>query len=95
MTFKVTCRTHRESQSKTLPWQQLDGTTVEATVNVTERPLGGNGGWNDSAATVTITVDQPTEPIQFEMQSGANQGIGDEFWGLDNFDATTTGSPGF
>jgi len=74
---------------------QLDGTTVEATVEVEERALGGNGGWNDSVAGVRITVDQPTEAIQFELQSNANQGIGDEFWGLDNFDASTTGSPGF
>ncbi len=74
---------------------QLDGTTVEATVRVEERALGGNGGWTDSVAGVTITVDQPTEPIQFEMVSNANQGVGDEFWGLDNFEASTTGSPGF
>lgn len=81
--------------SMTFDIPQLDGTTVEATVEVEERALGGNGGWNDSVAGVIITVAQPTEPIQFELQSNANQGVGDEFWGLDNFDASTTGRPGF
>ncbi len=81
--------------SMTFDIPQLDGTTVEATVSVAERPLGGSGSWTDSSAAVTITVDQPTEAIQFEMLSGANQGIGDEFWGLDNFDASATGNPGF
>jgi Flp pilus assembly pilin Flp len=81
--------------SMTFEIPQLDGTTVEATVEVEERALGGNGGWNDSVAGVTITVDQPTSAIQFELQSNANQGVGDEFWGLDNFEASTTGGPGF
>lgn len=81
--------------SMTFEIPQVDGTTVEATVNVQELELGGNPGWNDSAATVTITVDQPTEAIQFEMLSSANQGVGDEFWGLDNFEANSTGGPGF
>lgn len=74
---------------------QLDGTTVQATVQVAERPLGGNGGWTDSVAGITITVDEPTEAIQFELVSNANQGVGDEFWGLDNFEASSTGNPGF
>jgi Flp pilus assembly pilin Flp len=81
--------------SMTFDIPQLDGTTVEATVEVASVALGGNGGWNDSVASVRVTVDEPTSDIQFELQSNANQGIGDEFWGLDNFDATTTGGPGF
>jgi Flp pilus assembly pilin Flp len=81
--------------SMTFDIPQLDGTTVEATVEVAEVALGGNGGWNDSVASVRVTVAEPTSDIQFELQSNANQGIGDEFWGLDNFDASTTGGPGF
>ncbi|TBX27687.1 Flp family type IVb pilin [Nioella sediminis] len=81
--------------SMTFDIPQLDGTTVEATVEVASVALGGNGGWNDSVASVRVTVDEPTSDIQFELQSNANQGIGDEFWGLDNFDASTTGGPGF
>ena len=74
---------------------QSDGTTVQATVTVEEQHLGGNPGWTDSSAAVTVTVDRPTEPIQFEVQSDSNQSINDEFWALDNFDASTTGGPGF
>lgn len=81
--------------SMTFDIPQLDGTTVEATVEVAEVALGGNGGWNDSVASVRVTVAEPTSDIQFELQSNANQGIGDEFWGLDNFDASSTGRPGF
>lgn len=81
--------------SMTFDIPQLDGTTVEATVEVAEVALGGNGGWNDSVASVRVTVADPTSDIQFELQSNANQGIGDEFWGLDNFEASSTGGPGF
>lgn len=70
---------------------QVDGTLVEATVTVDPGQLGGSGRWNDSVATVTVTVDQPVGPIDIQLQSGANQRIGDEFWGVDNFNASVTG----
>lgn len=66
---------------------QADGTTVEATVTVSEQHMGGSGQWTDSAARVTITVDDPAAEIDLRMQSSSNQSIGDEFWGLDNFSA--------
>ncbi|MGI3186331.1 hypothetical protein [Nioella aestuarii] len=81
--------------SMTFDIPQLDGTTVEATVEVAEVALGGSGRWTDSVASVVVTVAEPTSDIQFELQSNANQGIRDEFWGLDNFDASSTGGPGF
>lgn len=84
-----------DHEAMTFEIPQIDGTTVEATVTVEEQDLGGNPSWTDSAATVTVTVDQPTEPIQFAVDSDSNQSINDEFWGLDNFDASTTGGPGF
>jgi Flp pilus assembly pilin Flp len=74
---------------------QIDGTSVEATVTVAPTQYGGRTHWNDSVAEVTITVNNPTGPIDFRMQSNANQGINDEFWGLDNFRSGTTGAPGF
>lgn len=74
---------------------QTDGTTVDATVTVAEQSLGGKSWWGDSVANVTVTVDQPTSDLQFQVQSNANQGISDEFWGVDNFSASTTGGPGF
>ena len=84
-----------QGNSMTFDIPQSDGTTVQATVTVEEEHLGGNPGWTDSAAAVTVTVDQPSEPIEFEVHSNSNQGINDEFWALDNFDASTTGGPGF
>lgn len=74
---------------------QTDGTTVDASVTVAKQDLGGNSKWGDSVANVTVTVSQPASTLQFQVQSNANQGIGDEFWGVDNFTASSTGSPGF
>lgn len=74
---------------------QVDGTTVEALVTVESQHLGGSGNWDDAISTITIDVAEPTGNLQFEMVSDANQGIGDEFWGLDNFSAGTSGGPGF
>lgn len=74
---------------------QVDGTTVEATVLVEPTDLGGNPNWEDSSARVTVMVDQPTADLQFELASGANQSINDEFWGIDNFGSGTNGAPGF
>lgn len=67
---------------------QIDGTTVEATVTVQPGQLGGSTRWHDSVAQITVTVDQPSGPIDLQMQSNANQNIRDEFWGIDNFDAS-------
>lgn len=71
---------------------QIDGTSVEASVTVDPIQYGGSGRWNDSVAEISITVDRPTGPIDIQMVSGANQSIRDEFWGIDNFDASVTDS---
>lgn len=81
--------------SMTFDIMQTDGTTVDATVSVAEQSLGGKTYWGDSVAAVTVTVDQPSAPINFQVQSNANQSIGDEFWGVDNFSASSTGAAGF
>lgn len=81
--------------SMTFDIPQIDGTTVEATVSIGELALGGSGNWTDSVAEINIAVAQPTEAIEFSFVSNANQGIGDEFWGLDNFEGSVSGSPGF
>jgi Flp pilus assembly pilin Flp len=82
-------------QTMTFDIPQVDGTMVEATVTVQNAHLGGSSNWTDSAATVTVTVDQPTSDIQFALQSNSNQNINDEFWGIDNFESATTGATGF
>jgi len=74
---------------------QLDGTTVEAIVTVDSSRIGGAGRWTDSIANVTVAVNQPTDDITFSMHSSADQSVGDEYWGLDNFRSGTTGAPGF
>ena len=81
--------------SMTFEIPQIDGTTVEATVTIGEMALGGSGNWTDSVAGITITVAEPTEAIEFVIVSNANQGIGDEFWAIDNFEGSVSGSPGF
>ena len=83
-----------ENSSLTFDIPQVDGTTVQATVTVEDVELGGNPGWTDAAAAVTISVDQPTEDIAFAVNSNSNQGINDEFWGVDNFDVGMSGGTG-
>jgi hypothetical protein len=50
--------------------------------------LGGISSdyWRDSVTRVTVSVDDPGETLSLGMTSGANQDIGDEFFGIDNVD---------
>lgn len=65
----------------------LDGVTIETFVVSQGTNLGGaaSAGWKDTVTTVTITVEEPGDTLTFAMQSGANQGIADEFFAIDNF----------
>ena len=74
---------------------QVDGTTVEATILVDSSHMGGSSRWEDTSARVTVLVDQPTADLNFQLVSEANQSVGDEYWGIDNFSAGTDGAPGF
>ncbi|MBF9059667.1 hypothetical protein HKCCSP123_10790 [Rhodobacterales bacterium HKCCSP123] len=74
---------------------QIDGTIVNATVTANPSSLGGQSGYTDTVTTVTVEVEEPTGALQFSVMSNANQGIGDEYWGIDNFSADLTGGPGF
>jgi len=84
----------QHGSSMTFDIPQVDGSIVEATVTVEDTHLGGNSNWTDAAATVTVTVDEPTGPIDFGLSSNSNQGISDEYWGIDNFEAVSTGGSG-
>lgn len=79
----------------TLQIPQNDGTTVEAVVTVNAAHLGGNASRTDSVANVTVQVSRPTDDLQFQFTSNANQSIQDEFWGLDNFETSVTRGSGF
>ncbi|ABD55700.1 hypothetical protein [Jannaschia sp. CCS1] len=87
----VAIATSARGSQMTFDIPQVDGTMVEATVTVDPGQLGGSGRWYDAVAEVTVTVDQPVGPIDVQLHSGANQNIRDEFWGVDNFNASVTG----
>lgn len=86
----VAIATSERGSNLTFEIPQIDGTLVEATVTVSPTNYGGSSRWQDTVAEVTVTVDQPSGPIDIQMVSGANQGISDEFWGVDNFEATVS-----
>jgi hypothetical protein len=90
----VAIATNHANQPITLEIPQVDGTTVEAVVTVNSQHLGARPNWTDSVSRVTVQVSEPTEDLQFAFTSNANQGINDEFWGIDNFSADVTGAPG-
>jgi len=66
----------------------VEGITVSTEVISEGTNLGGAtpSHWRDSVTQVTITVDDPGDTLAFGMTSGANQHIGDEFFGIDNVD---------
>lgn len=72
----------------------LAGVTVTATVLEDEVQIGGysvaNDWFKDSRVAVSITVDDPTGPLDFGFGSTANQNVEDESFALDNFSVTST-----
>jgi hypothetical protein len=86
----IAANSHNNAITVEIP--QVDGTTVEALVTVNSQHMGGSNTWDESVANVSVDVMDPSSDIQFEMVSNANQGINDEFWGIDNFDASVGGS---
>ena len=81
----IAANSHNNEITVEIP--QVDGTTVEAEVTVNSQHMGGDSSWDESVANISVDVAEPTSDIQFEMVSNANQGINDEFWGIDNFEA--------
>lgn len=91
----IAIATNNGSQGITLQIPQVDGTSVEAVVTVNAAHLGGNTVRTDSVANVTVQVSRPTDDLQFQFTSNANQGIADEYWGLDNFETSIATGSGF
>lgn len=89
----IASNTHNQAIEIDIP--QNDGTTVTAVVTSSNSNLGGRSGYTDAVTSVTIEVADPTQTLQFSVLSNANQGIQDEFWGIDNFQTDLTGGPGF
>lgn len=91
----IAIATNNGREGITIEIPQVDGTTVEAVVRVNAAHLGGNTVRTDSLANVTIEVSRPTEDLQFQFMSNADQPIHDEYWGLDNFETSVTRRAGF
>jgi len=68
----------------------VEGVTVSTQVISEGTNLGGSGParWRDSVTQVTITLDDPGTDLTIGMASGANQHIGDEFFGVDNVEVS-------
>ncbi len=68
----------------------VEGVTVTTETLTSGTNLGGANvaSWRDSVTRVTVTVDDPGESLALGMTSGANQHIGDEFFGIDNVGIT-------
>lgn len=66
----------------------VEGVNVTTETISSGTNLGGASpsSWRDSVTRVTVTVDDPGETLSLGMTSGANQDIGDEFFGIDNVD---------
>lgn len=78
---------------------ELEGITFNAEVLANEENLGGlsansHGNWGDSISRISITVANPNENVSFGIGSTANQSVGDESWGIDNFVVEATAPTG-
>ena len=68
----------------------LEGYTVSTQTLSSGTNLGGaaTSTWMDSVTRVTIIADNPGSSVTLGLQSGANQAIGDEFFGIDNVEVS-------
>jgi hypothetical protein len=75
---------HNGTMTFTTP--DVEGVTVTTETISSGTNIGGASpdSWRDSVTRVTVTVDDPGETLALGMTSGANQHIGDEFFGIDN-----------
>lgn len=75
---------------------EYEGIKVEVTPLIEREEVGayrdqgdtGDWWWKDSAAQVTITIDQPRTGVTFGFGSTANQEVEDESWAIDNWSET-------
>lgn len=77
---------HNGTMTFTTP--DVEGVTVTTETISSGTNLGGAApsSWRESVTRVTVTVDDPGTSLDLGMTSGANQHIGDEFFGIDNVD---------
>ena len=80
---------HNGTMTFTTP--DIEGVTVTTEVISEGTNIGGASpaSWRDSVTRVSVTVDDPGTELALGVQSGANQHIGDEFFGIDNVEVSS------
>jgi len=67
---------------------------VTLTPNGTRGNSGYNNGWTDQSFSVRVEVTNPGPSMSVGFGSTLDQGVGDESWGVDNVQVTSTNDPG-
>lgn len=60
------------------------GITVAVDQHYTNSPVGAGTHGHDSRVTFTISVDDPGDTLTLGVQSGADEGVDDEFYAIDD-----------
>ena len=68
----------------------VDGVTVSVNQVYSNDPVGAGNHGHDSRAEYTITVENPTDTLTFGVESGADEGIGTEFYAIDDVAISTS-----
>ena len=76
-------------------WVTSDGNySVTLTPNGTRGNSGYNNGWTDQSFSVRVEVTNPGPSMSVGFGSTLDQDVGDESWGVDNVQVTSTNDPG-
>ena len=67
-----------------------EGISVSVTQEYSNNAAGAGTHGHDSRASYEITVDNPGSSLTFGVQSGANDGIADEFYAIDNVNISSS-----
>lgn len=68
----------------------VDGVTVEVNQLYNNDPVGAGNHGHDSRAQYTITVENPSGSLTFGVESGADEGVHDEFYAIDDVAISTS-----
>lgn len=63
----------------------LAGVTIQTEVLANNTEMGGRNYWSDNISRITVTVENPDPELSLTARSNTNQGVDDEFYGIDNF----------
>ncbi len=76
-------------------WNTTDANyTISVASSGTRAGNGYSPDWSDQSATVTIVVADPGPSMTVGFGSTLDQSVGDESWGIDNVNITSTNDPG-